>query len=252
MENQIICGNCIEIMRDIPDESIDLIIADPPYMVSQEGKKINRAKTISKSWNRKSSIDFDFGEWDLFPDEETYKAFTENWFRECTRILKPKAWIYIFFDKNKTGYFDLDFAPKYNIKPRTIFIWIKSNPTPSFRKVNWLSATEHIWVGSKGKSKIKNFLQQKEMVNYLITPNKTVYGKTSHPTEKPEELIEKFMITSSNRGDLVLDPFLGSGTTAVVAKKLDRNFIGIEIDENFCAMARQRLSVIPEKLFYWP
>ncbi len=250
-KNKVVQGDCLELMKKLPDNSVDLIVTDPPYAISQKGNKLSRKSRSSKSWKRSMDIKLDFGEWDHFETDEDFFEFTENWFKECVRVLKPKGWIYVFFDKQKIGYFDLMLAPKYGIKSRTIFAWLKTNPCPSFRKVNWVSASEFVWVGSKGKCKLKNFLKQTEMFNYMLTPNKSIYGKTSHPTEKPESLIKKFILTSSNKGDLILDPFIGSGTTAVACKMLDRNFIGFELSEEYCEIARKRIKAIPRKLNNW-
>jgi len=237
MKHIIYHGDTLKVLKTLPDESVDCIIADPPYAISQKGKKISRKGYY---WGGKD-IKLDFGEWDIFETEGDFFKFTESWFKECVRVLKQKSWIYVFFDKQKTGYFDLILAPKYEIKSRTIFVWLKTNPRPSFRKVNWISASEFIWVGSKGNCKLKNFLNQKEMFNYMLTPNKSSYGKTEHPTEKPEELIKKFILVNTNRGDLVLDPFLGSGTTMVVAEKLNRNSIGIELNSDYIEIAKKRM-----------
>lgn len=239
--NKIILGNCIEEMKKLPNNSVDCIITDPPYMISQKGKSLGRKSLSYKSWKRNMDVKLDFGEWDNFQSEEEFFNFTESWFKECVRILKHKGWIYIFFDKQKTGYFDLILGKKYGIKSRTIFAWLKSNPCPSFRKVNWLSASEFIWVGSKGECKLKNFLKQNEMPNYMITPNKSSYGETDHPTEKPVILIEKFVKTSSNENEIILDPFLGSGTTAVACIKLNRKFIGIEKESYYVKIAEERI-----------
>ncbi len=239
--DKIIQGNCREILKSIPNESVDCIITDPPYMISQKGKTIVRKSLTSKKIKRDKDIKLDFGTWDHFDSKEDFFQFTEDWFKECARVLKPKGWIYIFFDKQKIGYFDLILAEKYGIKGRTIFAWLKSNPVPSFRKVNWLSASEFIWVGSKGKCKLKNFLLQKEMFNYMITPNKSAYGETEHPTEKPLSLIKKLILVNSNENDLILDPFAGSGTTLVACKELNRRFIGIEKEEKYINMIKDRL-----------
>lgn len=245
--NEIVHGDCIEEMKKLKDESIDCIITDPPYMISQKGKSIGRKSLSSKSWKRNMDIKLDFGEWDNYESEKEFFKFTESWFKECVRVLKPKGWIYIFFDKQKTGYFDLFLGPKYGIKSRTIFAWIKSNPVPSFRKVNWLSASEFIWVGSKGDCKLKNFLLQKEMHNNMTTPNKSSYGKTKHPTEKPLLVIEKFVKVNTDEGDIVLDPFLGSGTTAVACLKLNRKFIGIEKEEEYVKICKARIKPFLEQ-----
>lgn len=238
--NKIIQGDSLEVLKTLPDESVDCIITDPPYMISQN-KNISRKSLNNKHWNRGMDIKLDFGEWDKFESDSDFLEFTENWFKECARVLKSKGWIYIFFDKQKTGFFDLYLSKKYGIKSRTIFTWLKSNPVPSFRKVNWLSSSEFIWVGSKGESKLKNFKQQKEMFNYMITPNSSSYGETEHPTEKPIKLIKHLIEVNSNEGDIILDCFMGSGTTAVACLLTGRKFIGIEKDETYFKMANERI-----------
>jgi len=226
-------GDCLEVMKELPDESIDLIVTDPPYAISQNGKKIKR--------NRESNIKLDFGKWDHFKNDKDFFSFTESWFKEVARCLKDKSWVYIFFNKQKLGYFDLLLAPQFNIKSRCVFVWIKTNPTPSFRKMNWVSATEFIWVGSKGECRIKNFKLQKEMNNYFITNNKSSYGETKHPTEKPLKLLRHLIEINSNLGDTILDPFMGSGTTARACKDLGRRCIGIEISKSYCQITVERL-----------
>lgn len=240
--DKIICGDCLELMKYLPDNSVDLVILDPPYKISIEGNKIIRTYK-HYNWKRRSDIGFDFGKWDRnWKDDEEFFAWVELWFKECARVMKDGAWIYIFFDKQKTGIFDLYLAPKYEIKARTIYVWVKSNPVPSFRKVNWNSGTEHIWVGSKGDSKLKNFLYQKYMSNYMITPNASAYKETGHPTEKPLKLIKHLIEVNSNEGDTVLDCFMGSGTLPVACVELNRHFIGMEISPEYCKIAEQRLA----------
>lgn len=235
------CGDALEVLPLLPSESIDLLITDPPYGVSKEGARITRNRE-HYIWKRESDILLDFGEWDRqWQSDEEYFSWTEEWFKEVVRALKPKSWLFVFFDKQKIGIFDLFLAPKYGVKAKTIFVWIKSNPVPSFRKVNFVSSTEFIWVGSKGESKIKNFKSQKEMVNYFIYPNGSAYKETSHPTEKPLALIKHFIEVSSNEGEIVLDPFVGSGTTAIACEMLRRRWIGIEKSEKYCEEIVQRL-----------
>lgn len=235
------CADAIKVLKKLPESIIDLLITDPPYMISQEGGKIIR-NLKHYIWKRQKDIGLDFGEWDRqWQNLDEYFQWTEEWFKECIKTLKEKSWLYIFFDKQKIGIFDLYLAPKYNINAKTIYIWIKSNPVPSFRKVNWLSATEFIWVGSKGKSKLKNFKYQKEMYNYFISPNASAYKKTNHPTEKPEILIQHLIEVNSNENEIILDPFLGSGTLAIVCERLKRKWIGIEINKEYCEMAKKRI-----------
>ncbi len=237
--NKVYNMDALEFLKGIEDNSIDLVLVDPPYNISQ--KNISRKNLSFKGYKRNMDIKQDFGDWDHFKSDEEFLTFTENWFKECARILKPKSWIYIFFDKQKIGYFDLILAEKYGIKVRNIYIWLKSNPVPSFRKMNWLSANEFIWVGSKGEGKIKNFLSQKQMYNYMITPNKSIYGETIHPTEKPKKLIRRLIEASTIENDIVLDCFMGSGTTAICAKELNRNFIGCEINKEYYQLCLDRL-----------
>ncbi len=238
--NKVWEGDCRVLLKDIPDNSIDLIVTDPPFFISQEGKVIGRKGVDGQNMD----IKLDFGKWDKFADQDEFFKFTESWFKECVRVMKPKAWIYVFFDKHKIGYFDLILAPKYDMKAKNVFIWCKTNPGISYRKVNWVSGTEFIWVGSKGESKMKHYLKQSEMMSYMITPNKSSYGQTTHPTEKPEKLIHRLVITGSNEGDLVLDPFMGSGTTGAVCEKLKRKWIGCERDEGYIKIAKERIETI--------
>jgi len=242
--NTQILGDCIEELKSFPDETFDLIIVDPPFNISQSGKSIGRKTLSSKMHKRDSSVKLDFGEWDKKPELE-YKEFTRKWFKECARVLKEKGWIFIFFSKERVGYFTdpiKSFFLDNGFKTRTIITWHKTNPVPSFRKVNFLSSCEFIVVGSKGDSKLPNFLMQKEMHNFFQTANSSAYGKTKHPTEKPTELIRWLIKVGSNEGDLVLDCFGGSGTTGVACKQLNRNYILIEKEQKYYDMALGRLS----------
>jgi DNA modification methylase len=238
--NKIIHGDCLEVLEQVPDESIDLLVTDPPFGVSRRGELLTRPD--------RKPITLDFGEWDYFDDDKEFADFTESWFKECVRVLKRGAWLYIFFRNERIGLISEILCPKYNVKTRTIYVWVKSNPTPKFRTTNWLSAIELVWVGSKGDSKIKNFLSQKEMFNYMIVPNKSIFGETDHPCEKPKEIISRFIRASSNEGETVLDPFAGSGTVAVVAAELRRNFIAIEKDERYVQIANERLEKTTKQL----
>lgn len=235
----LIQGDCLEILKQIPDNSIDLILTDPPYNISKEGDNRDRSKLDSPSMRRSSSLNYDFGKWDNM-DRESFLKFTEKWLEENCRVLKQNGTIISFFSKEDISFLGW-VAKKYGIKTRTIFSWCKSNPVPSFRKVNYLSACEFIWFGSKGSWNF-NFKKQSEMGNYMITTNSSIYGETEHPTEKPLSLLEHFIEIHSNQNDLVLDCFMGSGTTGVASLKLNRRFIGVEIDKNYFEIAKERIS----------
>jgi len=241
--NKIINGDCLKELKKLDDNSVDAIITDPPFNISQDKKELSRKTMKSPMFAKRTSVRLDFGEWDKM-SEGNYKSFTEEWFKECARVLKPKGWIFIFFSKERTGYFtDLEkglFA-KNGFKTRTIITWHKTNPVPSFRKTNFLSSCEFIVVGSKGESRIPNFLMQKEMHNFYETANSSSYGRTKHPTEKPTELIKWLVKIGSKENELVLDCFGGSGTTAVACKELGRNYLLIEKEKKFYEMAVERL-----------
>jgi len=240
----LIQGDALKVLKHLPSESVDLVVTDPPYNISQENKKITRKYLSSKMHKRNSDIILDFGDWDKMSEVE-YKIFTEIWFKEIARILKKKSWFFSFFSKERIGYFTdpiNGLFKKYGFKTRTIITWCKTNPTPSFRKINFLSSTEFIVVGSKGGCKVKNFLQQKEMKNYYITSNSSSWQETNHPTEKPIELIKWIIKICSNKNDTVFDPFLGSGTTMKACLELNRNCIGIEINPEYVKIAKKRLN----------
>ena len=241
--NKIYNMDCLEGMKQLEDNSVDLVVTDPPFNISEKGKDIKRNTLSSKFHKRNSDVKKDFGEWDRLPEIE-YKNFTETWFNELQRVMKPKSWCFIFFSKERVGYFTDPLKGLFqfhNFKTRTIISWHKTNPVPSFRKMNFLSSCEFIVVGSKGEGRISNFLMQKEMHNFYETPNSSVYGETKHPTEKPLELIRWLIKIGSNKGDLVLDPFVGSGTIPLACKQLGRKFIGFEISKEYCDMANKRL-----------
>ena len=239
--NKIHRGNCLELIKQIPDNSIDCIITDPPYNISKENDNRDRSKLNSPIMRRESPLKYDFGEWDNKSREE-FLEFTKQWIIEACRVLKDGGTIISFFNKEDISYLGWE-AKKLGVRTRTIFTWCKSNPVPSFRKVNYLSGTEFIWIGSKGtKAWTFNFKQQKEMKNFMITSNKSAYGETEHPTEKPKELIKHLLEIHTKEGDVVLDLFNGSGTTTICCQELNRKFIGMEINQDFIDMANKRLS----------
>lgn len=238
--NKIYNEDCIEGMKKLEDNSVDCIITDPPYNISKLNDNRDRSKLNSPIMRRKSPLKYDFGDWDNKTREE-FLEFTQSWLSECCRVLKDGGTIISFFNKEDISFLGWT-AREFGIRTRTIFSWHKTNPVPSFRKVNYLSACEFLWVGSKGeKSWTFNFKQQKKMHNFFESPNKSVYGETIHPTEKPKSLIKHLIEVHTSEKDIILDPFMGSGTTAVVCKQLNRNFIGFEISEEYCNMANKRI-----------
>jgi len=241
--NKIHKGDCLEILKQIEDNSIDCVIVDPPYNISKENDNRDRSKLNSPIMRRESPLKYDFGEWDN-KTREDFLEFTRAWLFQCCRVLKDGGTIISFFNKEDISFLGWE-GKKEGIRTRTIFTWCKSNPVPSFRKVNYLSATEYLWIGSKGtKAWTFNFKMQKEMKNFMITANGSSYKETKHPTEKPLSLIKYLIEIHSNKDNLILDCFMGSGTTALACKQLGRNFIGIEAIKEYIDMANKRLNAL--------
>jgi len=237
--NEVYNMDCLKGMKKLPDNSIDLVLTDPPYNISLKNNNISRTTFRTPIIRRDKALNYDFGDWDN-KDREEFLEFTENWLKECCRVLKKDCAIISFFNKEDISFLGW-IAKRFGVRTRTIFSWHKTNPVPSFRKVNYLSSTEFIWIGSKGKFETFNFKTQKEMHNFFETANGSAYKVTKHPTEKPLNLIEHFISIHSNKSDIILDCFLGSGTTAEACLKLQRNFIGFEIDEHYFKIAQERI-----------
>lgn len=228
-------GECLDTLKGMPDKSVDMIFADPPYNLSGKnhitcinGRKVNCNK----------------GVWDMVGDID---KFNYDWIKECMRVLKDDGTIWISgtlhnhpsvgFLLKKMGYWLIN-----------DIVWYKPNAPPQLQPNRLAPATEIIWLASKTKKyyfdykKAKELNDGKQMRNlWTITAKRHI---TKHPTEKPEELLERIILLGSKEGDTILDPFMGSGTTGVVAQKLGRKFIGIEIDDEFFNIAENRIKKI--------
>jgi len=227
-------GDCLKVMKEIDESSVDLIFADPPYNLS--------GATFMTVQNGKP-VTLDKGEWDKI---DNIHEFNYNWIKECCRVLKPTGTIWI------SG--TLHNHPSVGITLKKLGLWIindviwyKPNATPLLSKNRFAPSTELIWVASKDKKYYfdydlaKRINRGKQMKNlWVINAKRHI---TTHPTEKPEELVERIVLLGSKEGDLVLDPFLGSGTTGVIAKRLNRNFIGIELDKKYFNIAQERINL---------
>jgi site-specific DNA-methyltransferase (adenine-specific)/modification methylase len=201
--------------------------------------------------------------WDQFESFKQYDEFTRLWLSECRRVLKDTGSIWVigtYHNIFRVGstLLDLGYWVINDI------IWHKTNPMPNFRGTRFQNATETLIWAMKDKAQkrytfdyhaMKNLNEEKQMQNVWHIPLCTgaerikVDGKKAHSTQKPEALLYRVILSSSKTGDVVLDPFVGSGTTAVVAKRLKRNFIGIEIDNDYAAIARDRVNSIEPVLF---
>lgn len=239
---KLINDDCIKVMQDLIEDNVkvDLILTDPPYNVSKLNDNRDRSNFGSPIMRRKKPVNYDFGDWDNMERQE-FLDFTKQWYMLCVELLRDGGTLISFFSKEDVNYLGW-LGKDYGMRTRTIFTWHKTNPVPSFRKVNYLSACEYAWIGSKGKSAWTfNFKMQKEMHNFYETPNKSSYGVTKHPTEKPVNMFEHLIEIHSNENDTVLDCFMGSGTTGVACQNLNRNFIGIELDKDYFEIARNRI-----------
>jgi len=243
IKNKILCGDALEVLKEIPNNSIDLVLTDPPFMISQE-IKIHRASNLKYKGN---DINLDFGEWDKqWGSEEDYLKWCQKWLKECVRVLKPYKHLLFFFDNKKISCVS-DFLEKLGMKRRNPLFWIKSNPAPRGRKVDFMKSVEMCLWFTKEKVKQEYFNyhlgQQKDYILASIPQNPRY-----HPTQKPEKPLKVWIDYLTNKGDIVLDPFAGSCTTAAVAKKLGRNYIMIEINPEYCEVGRKRLEKIPSPL----
>lgn len=224
---QLYQGDSLELMKDIPDESIDLVVTDCPYHIVEGGctndavkigryTESNNNKEMTKKGKLFEHNDIEFAEW--LPD--------------IYRVLKPNSHCYIMINPRNIKELQQE-AEKAGFTFQNMIVWDKGNCTPNRY---YLNSYELILMLRKGKAKNINNMGTK---NILRVPNIT--RKKLHPTEKPVELIEILISNSSQRNDVVLDPFMGSGSTGVAAINTNRNFIGIELDENYFKIAEKRI-----------
>lgn len=232
---KFVLGDCIEELEKIEKESVDLIFADPPYNLSGD---------TSLTVKNGKPVKCDKGEWDKV---ENIHEFNLRWVKACKEVLKPSGtlWISGTLHNHPSVGMALKAAGYWIIND---VIWFKPNATPLLSRNRFAPSTELIWVASKTKKYYldyelaKKLNGGKQMRNlWIITAKRHL---TTHPTEKPEELLERIISIGSKKGDLVLDPFMGSGTTGVVAKKLCRHFIGIELDKKYFQIATNRINEV--------
>ncbi len=246
--NQIINGDCIDALRALPDASVDLVFADPPYNL-QLKRELWRPNM--------TAVDAVDDAWDQFESFETYDAFTFAWLSECRRVLKPDGTLWVigsYHNIYRVGKILMDLG--YWIL--NDIVWKKVNPMPNFRGVRFANAHETlIWAKHSEKSRytfnyqlMKQFNDGKQMRSDWVIPICTgaerirVNGQKAHSTQKPEALLERVILASSKPGDVVLDPFFGTGTSGAVAKRLERQWIGIERDPAYVRVATNRIAAI--------
>jgi len=249
--NQILGGDCVEIMRRLPEKSVDMIFADPPYNL-QLGGELHRPNN--------TRVDGVEEHWDKFDSLATYDRFTRDWLAEARRVLKESGTIWVI------GSYHNIFRVGATLQDLGFWIlndvvWVKSNPMPNFRGTRFANAHETlIWCAREKDARYTFNYQAMKALNddlqmrsdWLIPlcggPERLRNGDggKAHPTQKPEALLHRVIMASTQPGAVVLDPFFGTGTTGAVARKLGRNFIGIEREADYRRIAEQRLATISE------
>ena len=259
--DQVIVGDSVEVLNSLPAKSVDLVFADPPYnlQLSQELYRPNMTR-----------VDGVDDAWDQFENFKEYDTFTRSWLTGCRRILKDTGTIWVigsYHNIYRVGSIMQDLGYWF----LNDVVWIKANPTPNFRGVRFTNAHETLlWAQKdKGAKYTFNHHAMKSLNENLqmrsdwelpvcngkerLRPN----GRKTHPTQKPEALLYRVIISSSKAGDVILDPFFGTGTTGAVAKKLQRHWIGIERDNTYAELARTRIATIDpgmpsEEIYVYP
>ncbi|OHA47523.1 MAG: hypothetical protein A2541_01950 [Candidatus Taylorbacteria bacterium RIFOXYD2_FULL_36_9] len=230
--------DCLDFMRSLKDNSIDLIFADPPYNLSKSNFKMKFSKTGG------SDLSTNKGSWDTMSKND-FEKFTEEWLKEAFRILKPTGSIWVagsYHNIYLTGYL-LD---KIGFEILNEILWHKTDATPNLSCTRFVADHENFLWARKDKKNVFNYTEMKKMnggkqMRSIWPKGKTAGGKRIHPTQKPEWLLERVILSTSKKNGVVLDPFLGSGTTAVVAKKHGRHYLGTELDKNYFKLALERI-----------
>jgi modification methylase len=252
--DQVLIGDCRQVLQELPEDSIDLVFADPPYNLQLEGELWRPNQT------RVDAVDDD---WDQFDSFNQYDQFTREWLSACQRVLKPTGTLWVigsYHNIYRVGKIlqDLGFWFLNDV------VWVKANPMPNFRGVRYTNAHETLlWMQKqKGAKYTFNYHAMKGLNDDLQMRSdwyiplctgkerlKDNEGEKAHPTQKPEALLYRVIMSSSNPEDVILDPFFGTGTTGAVARKLHRHFIGVEIDNKYADLAMQRVKKVVQLEF---
>jgi len=249
--DDILLGDCIASLKSLPTSSVDCVFADPPYNL-----QLGEAGLLRPDQSRVDAVDDD---WDKFSSFASYDAFTRQWLSECRRVMKPNATLWVIGSYHNifrvgSALQDLGFWILNDI------VWRKANPMPNFRGKRFTNAHETlIWASRSAESKGYTFhydalkggnedLQMRsDWFIPLCTGEERLKGEDGakvHPTQKPEALLMRTLLSATNPGDVVLDPFFGTGTTGAVAKRLGRHFIGCERDPAYAAAASRRIAAV--------
>ena len=246
--DQVLVGDSLQVMEQLPPESIDLIFADPPYNLQLRQDlwrpNLTRVEGVSDAW-------------DQFPGFAEYDAFTTTWLTACRRVLKPTGTLWVigtYHNIYRVGYIlqNLDYWILNNV------VWVKTNPMPNFHGVRFTNAHESLIWAQKERGQRYTFnhqamkalndgLQMRSDWHLPLCSGRErirTNGIKAHSTQKPLALLYRILLASSNPGDVVLDPFFGTGTTGEAARRLGRRWIGIERDPQYAELARQRIAAV--------
>jgi len=246
--DQILKGCCIENMNRLPGKSVDVIFADPPYNLQLQGD-LHRPDN--------SKVDAVTDDWDQFATFKVYDDFTRDWLKAAKRVLKDTGTLWVI------GSYHNIFRVGSELQDQGYWIlndiiWRKQNPMPNFRGTRFTNAHETLIWATKSKDAkgftfnyqaMKSLNEDIQMRSDWLLPicngkeRIRENGEKGHPTQKPEGLLHRVVLSSTNQGDVILDPFFGSGTTGVVAKRLGRHFIGIEREDKYIKLAKKRISL---------
>ena len=231
--------DCLNLMGKIKNNSIDLVFSDPPYNLSKSNFKIKFIKSGG------SDLSTNKGAWDILSNDE-YEMFTRKWLHESYRILKENGNIWVAGTYHNI-YIVGNIMQKLGFEILNEILWHKSDATPNMSCTRFVADHENFIWARKGKNNIFNYEKMKNMnggkqMRSIWTRGKTAGGKRMHPTQKPEWLLERIILASSNPKNIIFDPFMGSGTTAVVAKKLSRNYLGAEINKDYHKKSLERIN----------
>jgi modification methylase len=246
--NQVLLGDCVDLMSSLPEASVDMVFADPPYNLQLSGE-LRRPNN--------SRVDGVEDSWDQFSSFAAYDELSRAWLGAARRLLKPDGTLWVIGSYHNifrvgTALQDLGFWMLNDV------VWLKTNPMPNFRGRRFTNAHETlIWCARDKASRyrfnyeaMKNLNEDLQMRSDWMLPLCTgnerlkVDGRKAHPTQKPESLLHRVILASTEVGDVILDPFFGSGTTGAVAKRLGRNYIGLEMDPDYVALAKKRIAKV--------
>ena len=220
MSYKLYQGDCLEIMGGIKDKSVDLIVTDPPYLMDYQSNRRKKEDRFDKIKNDKGNY-----------------MLIQDYLEECHRIMKDNTAIYCFCSWHNIDFFKNEFEKHFKLK--NILVWNKNNHGTGDLKGSYAPKHEFILFGHKGRT----LLREKRIADVIDCP-KISSNKLTHPTEKPQDLLEIFIKQSSDVGSIIFDGFMGTGSCGIAAKKLNRNFIGIELDEKYFNIAKDRIENI--------